>query len=249
MAAADDAHLLERLLKGEQRAYKELVTTYQSAMRAVAYAIVGQRHADEVVQDAWLSVVRNLAKFEGRSSLKTWLLTITANAAKGRYKQNRREVLLDDLPSPHGTIGDERFVPDDGHWAVAPYAWHQDTPEALLTEDELRKCLEHTLLSLSELQSSVLVLRERQGLELEEICNLLTLSLSNVRVLLHRARLKVFATVEEAPVILDTYANTSSAGSVIAFHTYQDDLPKGAVAVLSSFGAGYSIGSVILRKR
>ena len=57
------------------------------------------------------------------------------------------------------------------------------------------------------------------------------------------------ASVEEAPVILDTYANTSSAGSVIAFHTYQDDLPKGAVAVLSSFGAGYSIGSVILRKR
>ncbi|MGC3547147.1 RNA polymerase sigma factor, partial [Pseudomonas aeruginosa] len=81
-----------------QRAYKELVTTYQSAMRAVAYAIVGQRHADEIVQDAWLSVVRNLAKFEGRSSLKTWLLTITANSAKGRYKQNRREVLLDDLP-------------------------------------------------------------------------------------------------------------------------------------------------------
>ncbi|MDP1465996.1 RNA polymerase sigma factor, partial [Klebsiella pneumoniae] len=80
-AAADDAHLLERLLKGEQRAYKELVTTYQSAMRAVAYAIVGQRHADEIVQDAWLSVVRNLSKFEGRSSLKTWLLTITANAA------------------------------------------------------------------------------------------------------------------------------------------------------------------------
>ena len=99
MAAADDTHLLQRLLKGEQRAYKDLVNTYQSAMRAVAYAIVGQRHADEVVQDAWLSVVRNLAKFEGRSSLKTWLLTITANSAKSRYK-NRREVLLDDLPSP-----------------------------------------------------------------------------------------------------------------------------------------------------
>lgn len=87
MAAADDTHLLQRLLKGEQRAYKDLVNTYQSAMRAVAYAIVGQRHADEVVQDAWLSVVRNLAKFEGRSSLKTWLLTITANSAKSRYKK------------------------------------------------------------------------------------------------------------------------------------------------------------------
>lgn len=194
--AADDAQLLQRLLAGEQQAFKELVSTYQSAMRAVAYAIVGSRHADEVVQDAWLSVVRNLSKFEGRSSLKTWLLTITANAAKGRYKQNRREVLLDDIPSPHGTIDDDRFSPGDGHWLVAPFAWHQDTPEALLTESELRECLEHTLLSLPELQRSVLLLRERQGLELEVICNLLDISLSNVRVLLHRARLKVFATVE-----------------------------------------------------
>src|SRR5437868_10421549 len=180
MAVADDTQLLERLLAGEQRAYKELVSTYQSAMRAVAYAIVGNRHADEIVQDAWLSVVRNLSGFEGRSSLKTWLLTITANSAKSRYKQNRREVLLDDLPSPHGTIDDERFSASDGHWLVAPFAWHEDTPDALLTENELRECLEHTLLSLSELQRSVLLLRERQGLELEEICNLLELSLSNV---------------------------------------------------------------------
>lgn len=193
--AADDPLLLQRLLAGEQRAFKELVSTYQGAMRAVAYAIVGNRHADEVVQDAWLAVVRNLAGFEGRSSLKTWLLTITANAAKNRYKQNRREVLLDDLPSPHGTIGEQRFS-SDGHWLLAPYAWHEDTPEALLSEEELRECLESTLLSLSQLQCSVLLLRERQGLELEEICNLLSLSLSNVRVLLHRGRLKVFATIE-----------------------------------------------------
>ena len=195
MATADDGDLLKRLLSGEQQAFRELVIAYQSAMRAVAYAIVGSRHADEVVQDAWLSVVRNLAGFEGRSSLKTWLLTITANAAKQRYKQNRREVLLDDLPSPHGTVDDERFS-SDGHWLLAPYSWHQDSPDALLSEDELRECLEQTLLSLPQLQSSVLVLRERQGLELEEICNILEISLSNVRVLIHRARLKVFATVE-----------------------------------------------------
>lgn len=194
--AADDAQLLERLLAGEQKAFKELVGTYQSAMRAVAYAIVGNRHADEVVQDAWLSVVRNLRGFEGRSSLKTWLLTITANSAKNRYKQNRREVLLDDLPSPHGTLDDDRFSSADGHWLVVPFAWHQDTPEALLIENELRECLEDTLLNLSDLQRGVLLLRDRQGLELEEICNLLEISLSNVRVLLHRARLKVFATVE-----------------------------------------------------
>ncbi|UTW07184.1 RNA polymerase sigma factor [Pseudomonas benzenivorans] len=190
-----DTALLTRLLAGEQQAFRELVASYQGAMRAVAYAIVGSRNADEVVQEAWLAVVRSLDGFQGRSSLKTWLLTITANAAKTRLKQNRREVLLDDLPAPHGTIGDERFA-QSGHWLLEPYAWHQDSPEALLSESELRECLEKTLVSLSELQSSVLLLRERQGLELEEICNLLDVSLSNVRVLLHRARLKVFATLE-----------------------------------------------------
>lgn len=195
MIGTNETELLERLLAGEQQAFKELVDTYQSAMRAVAYAIVGNRQADEAVQDAWLAVVRSLPGFQRRSSLKTWLLTITANAAKNRYRQNRREVLLDDLPSPHGSIGDDRFAAD-GHWCVAPFAWHEDTPEALLSEDELRQCLEHTLLSLPQLQSSVLILRERQGLALEEICNLLEISLSNVRVLLHRARLKVFATLE-----------------------------------------------------
>jgi len=195
MATPADADLLPRLLAGEQKAFRELVGAYQGAMRAVAYAIVGSRHADEVVQDAWLAVVRSLGGFQGRASLKTWLLTITANTAKSRLKHNRREVLLDDLPGPHGSIDDARFAAD-GHWLAAPFAWHEDSPEALLTGDELRECLEKTLTSLSELQSSVLLLRERQGLELEEICNLLEISLSNVRVLLHRARLKLFATLE-----------------------------------------------------
>lgn len=195
MTSPGDGELLPRLLAGEQQAFRELVGRYQGAMRAVAYAIVGSRNADEVVQDAWLAVVRNLEGFQGRSSLKTWLLTITANTAKTRLKHNRREVLMDDLPAPHGSIDDRRFA-QDGHWLTAPFAWHEDSPEALLSEDELRQCLEKTLNSLSELQGSVLMLRERQGLELDEICNLLEVSLSNVRVLLHRARLKVFATLE-----------------------------------------------------
>ncbi|KJS31149.1 MAG: 3-oxoacyl-ACP synthase [Pseudomonas sp. BICA1-14] len=71
----------------------------------------------------------------------------------------------------------------------------------------------------------------------------------NMNHLIVRRLLGRDATEEEAPVILDTYANTSSAGSVIAFHKHQDDLPSGSLGVLSSFGAGYSIGSVILRKR
>lgn len=71
----------------------------------------------------------------------------------------------------------------------------------------------------------------------------------NMNLLIARKLLGRDAEPHEAPVILDTYANTSSAGSVIALHKYQDDLPAGALGVLSSFGAGYSIGSVILRKK
>ena len=117
-----DSELLGRLLAGEQTAYHELVAQYQGAMRAVAYAIIGSRHADEVVQDGWLAVVRSLAGFQGHASLKTWLLTITANTAKTRLKHNRREVLLDDQPAPHGTVGDERFS-DVAHalnWGAKP---------------------------------------------------------------------------------------------------------------------------------
>ena len=132
-----DSALLTRLRAGEQQAFRELVSTYQGAMRAVAIAIAGSRFADEVVQDAWLSVVRSLPGFEQRSSLKTWLLTITANSAKSRRKGSRREVLLDDLPGPHGSIGGERFAAD-GHWLSAPPAWHEDSPDALLEQEDLR---------------------------------------------------------------------------------------------------------------
>ncbi|OEC41320.1 RNA polymerase subunit sigma-24 [Pseudomonas sp. 1D4] len=190
-----DAELLPRLRAGEPSAFRQLIAAHQSAMRAVAYAIAGPRHVEEVVQDAWLAAVRALDGFEGRSSLKTWLLTIAANTARTRASQARREVLLDDLPAPHGSLDDARFTAD-GHWLRPTSAWHEDSPEALLQADELRQCLEKTLLSLSDLQRSVLLLHEREGLAPEAICNLLEVSLSNMRVLLHRARLKVFATLE-----------------------------------------------------
>lgn len=127
MAAPADSELLPRLRAGEQRAFRELIDTYQGAMRAVAFAIVGSPHADEVVQDAWLAVVRSLDGFQQRSSLKTWLLTIVANTARTRLKQSRREVLLDDLPAPHGTVDDTRFAAN-GHWLAGPATWHEDSP-------------------------------------------------------------------------------------------------------------------------
>jgi RNA polymerase sigma-70 factor (ECF subfamily) len=186
----DEAQLLGRLLRGEQSAYCDLVNAHQGAMRAVASAIAGHRHVDDVVQEAWLAIVRGLVGFQGRSSLKTWMLTITANKAKCRYGHTRREVVLED------DFGGERFCAVSGQWLGGVVGWHEDTPEALISEDELRLCIEQVLQDLSVLQSSALVLRERVGLELEEIAELLGVSLSNVRVLLHRARIRVFAAIE-----------------------------------------------------
>ncbi|MES2130456.1 MAG: beta-ketoacyl-ACP synthase III [Pseudomonadota bacterium] len=71
----------------------------------------------------------------------------------------------------------------------------------------------------------------------------------NMNLLIARMLLGRDAEASEAPVILDTYANTSSAGSIIAFHKHQDDLAKGALGVICSFGAGYSIGCVVVRKK
>tara|TARA_R100000908_G_scaffold65127_2_gene52094 strand:+ start:493 stop:1632 length:1140 start_codon:yes stop_codon:yes gene_type:complete len=70
----------------------------------------------------------------------------------------------------------------------------------------------------------------------------------NMNMLIARKLLGRDPSVEEAPVVLDQYANTSSAGSIIAFHQHQADLPVGSHGVICSFGAGYSIGSVIVRK-
>lgn len=190
-AVSDDLHLLPRLLAGEQRAFCELVRQHQGAMRSVAQAIVGQRHVDDVVQDAWLAIVRNLGGFQCRSSLKTWMLTITANAAKCHYVQNRREA---SRFVRSAQAGDQRCA-EEGDWAP-PLERHEDSPEALLCAEQLRRCLEQTLSSLPLLQRRVLLSRERQGQALEAIGGQLGISRSHVRVLLHRARLQVFAALE-----------------------------------------------------
>jgi RNA polymerase sigma-70 factor (ECF subfamily) len=84
----------------------------------------------------------------------------------------------------------------NGHWAEAPSGWDDNSPEALLSHEDFRKCLDKTLAKLPDDQKAVLTLREYQGLELEEICNILDVSASNVRVLIHRARTKVYAMVD-----------------------------------------------------
>ena len=164
-------------------------------MLAVARAIIGESLADEVVQEAWVSIYRSLAKFEGRSSLKTWILTITANEAKSRLRKENRMVSLDSMVEDSGGVMPDRFG-ENGRWSRPPVSWHEDTPEALLDNQQLMECIDKIMGQLPEQQRVALSLKEMKGISLDEICNILGISSSNVRVLLHRARHRLFERID-----------------------------------------------------
>jgi RNA polymerase sigma-70 factor (ECF subfamily) len=194
MSADDtDSALLQRLIAGEKPAFVELVRRYHAPMRRVAAAIVGDAQAEEAVQEAWLAAMRNLAGFQRRSSLKTWLFTIVGNEAKSRLRKARREISIDDPGA--ALFAADRFAAD-GHWAVPPATWHDDSPEALLSHEDFRRCLEKVLAGMPEAQRTILMLRDSDELELDAICNILGINASNARVLVHRARVRVHAMVE-----------------------------------------------------
>ncbi len=186
--------LLQRLRMGDKQAFVELVQTYHVPMRYFAAAIIGDAQAEEAVQESWLAVMRNIDHFEGRSSLKTWLFSIVGNEAKTRLRKTKREISLDAL-NTDGLFAPDRFLAD-GHWAHPPNAWHEDSPEALLSQEDFQRCLEKTLATLPAVQRTALLLRDQDGLDLDEICNLLDVSASNIRVLVHRARVRVHGMVE-----------------------------------------------------
>ena len=191
-----ESALIHRLLAAEQAAFNELVQTYHLPMKRVAAAIVGHGEAEEAVQDAWMAVIRHLPGFRGDASLKTWLFTIVGNEAKSRLRKTRREVSLDGI----GDDGSLQLFSDrfdaTGHWLPAPALWDHDSPEGLLSFEDFRRCLDKVLERLPDNQRAALALCDMDGLPLEEICNILGVSASNVRVLIHRARLKVHGMVE-----------------------------------------------------
>lgn len=191
-----ESTLIHRLLAAEQAAFNELVKTYHLPMKRVAAAIVGHGEAEEAVQDAWMAVIKHLPGFRGDASLKTWLFTIVGNEAKSRLRKTRREVSLDGI----GDDGSLQLFSDrfdaTGHWLPAPALWDHDSPEGLLSFEDFRRCLDKVLERLPDNQRAALALCDMDGLPLEEICNILGVSASNVRVLIHRARLKVHGMVE-----------------------------------------------------
>jgi RNA polymerase sigma-70 factor, ECF subfamily len=187
---SNDNALVTALRDGDERVFSDLVERWSGVMLRLALAHVESRPiAEEVVQDAWLTVLRSLHRFEGRSSLRTWVLGIVVNLARSRSRAERRASLASE-----SVIDPARFLAADHprwphHWAVEPVPWR--TPEDNLLADETGKVILEAVEGLPAPQREVLVLRDFEGLSGREVCNTLSLTDTHQRVLLHRARSRV----------------------------------------------------------
>lgn len=198
-AGLDDSELVRRIRAGDRAAFAGLVRRHGGALLRFARLFVRESSAaEEVVQDTWMAVLEGLGGFEGRASFKTWLYRILANRARTRAAKEGRSVpfsALAETEADQHAVEPERFDAS-GHWRDPPAGWTDENPERLALEAETRGVLEAAVAALPPAQRAVLVLRDEDGLETAEICNLLDLTVTNQRVLLHRARTRVRQALE-----------------------------------------------------
>jgi RNA polymerase sigma-70 factor, ECF subfamily len=198
----EEADLLARLRAGDERAFEALVERHHTMMIAVARTYV-KTHAvaEEVVQDAWLGVLKGINRFEGRSSLKTWIVRILINNARTRAVRDARSVPFSSLESAHGdaAVSRDRFRgPGDsfaGHWTRYPQDWRSLPEEVLLGRETIGAAM-RAINELPAAQQAVIRMRDVDGWTGEEVCAALNISPGNQRVLLHRARSQVRAALE-----------------------------------------------------
>jgi RNA polymerase sigma-70 factor (ECF subfamily) len=193
-----DADLVARLRSGDEAAFTQLVDQLSPLMLRLALGHVRTRAvAEEVVQETWLGVLTGLPSFEGRSALKTWVLRILVNRAKTRGERESRCVAFSCLGEHEApAVEPERFFGPDHRWPGGWSAPPVPLPEDRLAERETLGLVAAVIQELPARQREVIVLRDVQGWEPEEVCNALDISDGNQRVLLHRARSRVRAALE-----------------------------------------------------
>ena len=201
-ASGDDVELIRLLRQGDEAAFMSLVERLQPMMLRVARMYVSSHAvAEEAVQEAWLGVLQGIDRFEGRSSLRTWILRIVTNIAKTRGQREGRSAPFaslagDDLDAP--SFDADRFLGSGawaGHWSTLPADW-AGAPETRLTSSETLDAVRRAIDALPPMQAQVIRLRDVLGWASEEVRNALGLTETNQRVLLHRARAKVRAALE-----------------------------------------------------
>lgn len=198
----DDAALVDRLRRADDDAFRELVGRYDSGLRRMARMYVADSVADDVVQDTWVIAVRGLDRFEGRSSLKTWLFGILINVARRRAEREGRTVPFSSTGSGSdpwdGTVALARLHHPElgqGYWPSAP-TWARDPADAAVAA-EARTVVLQALSKLSPAQREVMTLRDLEQWSGPEVCEVLGISDVNQRTLLHRARVAVRRALEE----------------------------------------------------
>jgi len=199
---AVDRELTEALRRGDEDAFRSLVLTHGPGLRRMARLYVAEESVDDVVQETWIVVVRSIGRFEGRSTLRTWIFGILVNIARRHAARGGRTI-----PFSSVALADERYggavdpdrlnhpVLGHGYWP-APPTWPRD-PQSSALAAETRQVVAAAIRDLPPAQREVMTLRDVEGWPAEEVCALLRISDVNQRTLLHRARVSVRRALEE----------------------------------------------------
>src|SRR3954447_425370 len=199
--ALPDAEIVAALRRGNQAVFAELVDAYSPGLLRMAQMYVRDRAvAEEVVQETWIGVLRGIDRFEGRSSLKTWIFRILMNTAKTRGERESRSIPFSAAAAAdEPAVDPDRFLGADhqvaGGWMLGPGEWQ--TPEEELLQGETRDAILAAIEDLPESQRAVIRMRDVEGFPSEEVSEALGITDGNQRVLLHRARSKVRRAIEE----------------------------------------------------
>ncbi len=193
----DDQRAIALLRAGDEQAFEALVARHYATMMAVARTYVKSRSvAEEVVQEAWLGVLQSLDRFEGRSSLKTWIIAIVINKAKTRAVREGRSVPFTALGPDEPAVDPSRFRRRGeiyaGHWRESP----SPAPDVVTQDRETLRVAMRAIADLPPAQQTVIRMRDLEGSSADEVCTTLEISAANQRVLLHRARSRVRAALE-----------------------------------------------------
>lgn len=203
--ADDDAQLVAAVKRRDEAAFVALVERYQRPLLRLALVYCRSLAiAEEIVQDTWLAVIQGIDRFEGRASFKTWLFHILVNRARTRAEREGRAVSFSSLAEEAEAPGEpavpaDRFRPLDdkwpNNWALPPQAWGESADAGLLA-DETMDLVKRAIAELPTAQQQVITLRDIEGWTPQDVCNVLMISETNQRVLLHRARSHVRSALE-----------------------------------------------------
>lgn len=201
---ADESNLIACLRRGDEKAFNELVTKHHGALIRMATGHVRDREvAEEVVQDTWMAVINSLDRFEGRSSLRTWIFGIMIHKAKDRGVREKRHITFSDFESfddeQEEAVDPARFHRSGewaGHWSFPPQPCDDQTPEKLLASQQAVQAMNRAIEALPVTLKDVLILRDIEGIDAKGVCDILEITETNLYVRLHRARERVRQAVE-----------------------------------------------------